>query len=102
MAYYMLIDMSQNVADSEETKVVQTEVPARLHEQFTQAARKQDMTLKEAAAEAIAAFTYRHQPVDSDDPLFAPLEWDDDVERDDDASERVDDIAYGAPDTDEE
>lgn len=98
----MWIDMPQNISEAEETKVVQTEVSARLYEQFTEAARDQDMTLKEAAAEAILEFTYRHQPVDPDDPLFAPLEWDDaDVEPDDDGSERVDDIAYGDLDTDE-
>lgn len=80
---------------SEETKVVQTEVPASLYERFVAAAEARDVTIKEAALEAITEFTYRHEPIDPDDPIFEPLSWEaEDIERDDDASERVDEIAY--------
>lgn len=89
--------MTKNITDAEETKVVQTEVSAGLYEQFKKAADGRDMTIKEAAREALTEFTYRHQPVDPDDPLFAPLEWDDAAAATDDASERVDELAYGGP-----
>jgi hypothetical protein len=88
--------MSKNISGTEETKVVQTELPSSRYELFKLAARERGMTIKEAAREALIEFTLRYQPVDQDDPLFAPLEWDvGDDEPIDDASERIDDIAYG-------
>lgn len=93
--------MSQDITKTEETKVVQTEVPTPLYEQFKTATDERGMTIKQAAAEAIREFTYRYQPIDPDDPLFAPLRWDDeDIAQSDDASERIDEIAYGDLDAD--
>lgn len=84
------------MSDTEETKVVQTEVPASLYERFTAAGRDRGLTSKEAMAEAIEEFVHRYQPVDPDDPLFIPLEWEaEDPNQADDASERVDELAYG-------
>lgn len=91
--------MSQDMSQADETKVVQTELSATLYDRFKEAADERGLTIKEAAAEAITTFTDRYQPIDPDDPLFAPLSWDDDaVVREDDASERVDEIAYGGVD----
>lgn len=99
MGSKMKSKMPQNMSQADETKVVQTELPAELYDRFKEAADARGLTIKEAAAEAITEFTYRYQPIDPDDPLFAPLSWDDDaVVPDDDASERVDEIAYGGLD----
>lgn len=75
---------------------MQTELPVSRFERFKRAARECDLTVEEAAAEALVEFTQRYQPVDRDDPLFTPLDWDDEVDRTDDASERIDEIVYGA------
>lgn len=91
--------MSQDMSSVDDKKVVQTELPAERYRRFKQAADERGLTIKEAAAEALTMFTHRYQPMDPDDPLFAPLSWDDDaVAGDDDASERVDDIAYAGVD----
>lgn len=85
--------MSENAP--EQPKVVQTEVPVSLYDRFAEAADARGLTIKAAAREAIAEFTYRHEPIDPDDPLFEPLSWETtDVPRDDAASERVDEITY--------
>lgn len=90
----MPLYMSKNI--EEPTKVVQTEVPTTLYERFARAADARTLTIKEAASEAIAEFVYRHEPVDPDDPLFEALSGDTgSAPTDDDASERVDEIAYG-------
>lgn len=97
MGDYIGLTMSQNIPEAEETKVVQTELPTSRYELFKGAARERGLTIKAAAREALTEFTLRYQAVDRDDPLFTPLDWDDAVdESDDDASERVDDIAYGS------
>lgn len=91
--------MSQDMSTTESTKVVQTELTTSLYVRFKAAAHERGLSIKEATAEAISEFTYRYQPTDPDDPLFGPLSWDDEaVDRDDGASERVDDIAYGGHD----
>lgn len=89
--------MSRDISESEDTKTVQTEVPTQLYERFTTASQDRGMTIKDATAEAIREFADRYLPVDPDDPLFAPLAWDETGgDRDDDAAATVDDIVYGA------
>lgn len=85
--------MSENIEEA--SKVVQTEVSPALYERFAAAAADKEMTLKEATREAIAEFTYRNEPIDPDDAIFAPLADEPGPEGADDASERVDEILYG-------
>lgn len=86
--------MTENIEGS--TKVVQTEVSASLYERFAGAADARDMTIKEAVRAAIAEFTHRNEPIDPDDPIFAPLASGPPMEpADDDVSERVDELLYG-------
>lgn len=93
--------MAEDISKAERTKVVQTEVPPEVYERFSRAADERSLTIKEAARAAIEAFADRHQPVDPDDPLFAPLDREGDaVEADGDASERVDELVYGTPEDD--
>lgn len=78
------------------SKVVQTEVSPALYERLVRAATAREMTLKEAVCEAIDEFATRHEPIDPDDPVFEPLSsGTEGMPADDDASERVDHIAYG-------
>lgn len=90
--------MAEDISEVEGSKVVQTEVPTEVYERFSRAARERELTIKEAAQRAIEAFADRYQPVDPDDPLFAPLDRDEGEEPVDDASERVDEIVYGGTD----
>jgi len=77
-----------------DSKVVQTEIDPDTYERFRAAAEAEGLTIKAATRRAIEAFAARHQPVDGDDPLFEPLDWEP-RDGEDDASERVDEIVYG-------
>lgn len=89
--------MAENI--EEETKVVQTEVPASLYERFAAAANAREMTIKEAVREVVIEFTHRNEPIDPDDPILAPLSGDAEAtSTDEDTSERVDEILYGERD----
>lgn len=97
MTSNMCMYMSEDISGAERAKVVQTEVPRALYDRFSRVAADRGETIKEAALAAIEGYADRHEPVDPDDPLFAPLEADV-AGGEDDASERVDEIAYGADD----
>ena len=85
--------MSQDMSETADTKVVQTEIDADTYERFSAAAEAEGLTIKTATRRAIEAFTARHQPIDRDDLLFEPLDWES-QDGGDDASERVDEIVY--------
>jgi hypothetical protein len=87
-------NMSQDMPETLDAKVVQTELEADAYEQFRAAAEAEGLTIKAAARRAIEAFAARHHPIEEDDPLFEPLDRDP-GDGDDDASEHVDDIVYG-------
>ena len=95
----MRLYMSEDISTVDEAKVVQTEVPIDVYERFSRAANARGLTIKEAARAAIEGYADLHQPIDPDDPLFAPLDRDSPAaEASDDAAERVDEIVYGPAD----
>ena len=97
----MRIYMSEDISTVDGAKVVQTEVPMDVYERFTRAASARGLTIKEAAKAAIEGYADIHQPIDPDDPLFAPLDREPGVADDgDDVSERVDEVVYGTTDDD--
>ncbi len=73
-------------------KVVQTEIPLTMYEDFVDVTKREKKKIKEVVREAIAEYIAKKNKFDPDDSLFRlkPVKY-----KDRKASENVDKILYG-------
>lgn len=73
-------------------KIVQTEIPLSMYEEFWGIAKKEKKKIKEAAREAISEYIINRTKFDAKDPFFTLKSV---AYRDSRASENIDKILYG-------